>query len=248
LTEPRLTSTETLVCKAWQEQVEFLAKTEWIRDTTFNYPGEMIVSFIFHSLAYLLIPGHAQWHPERGKVYLDGNFTFQRLEGELAIFQITDCAPEFVEQLVEVCQATLVPDVEVGEIVHDVEVGLSLSTTLPELYRPTQIKQMSVEWDTLTLTCPWRIVIASVLAEELRVVAYRRRAHKEMMTTTKRLRHKAGGDLGLDDLMKMMRSYQERFLAAYVEVRKARRGGSDKRGDERLKIARQVASMHELDD
>jgi hypothetical protein len=40
---PRQVLRQLPVCKAWQEQVEFLAKTEWIRDTTFYYPGETMV-------------------------------------------------------------------------------------------------------------------------------------------------------------------------------------------------------------
>ncbi|KAJ7662428.1 hypothetical protein B0H17DRAFT_1093457, partial [Mycena rosella] len=97
------------VCKVWQEQVEFLAKTEWTRNTTFDYPGEM------------------RWFPKHGQVYLDGEFTFQRLEGDLAIFQQTDCDPDFREALAEVCQAAPRPDVEVGEIIHDVEIdGMSV--------------------------------------------------------------------------------------------------------------------------
>ncbi|KAJ7486765.1 hypothetical protein FB451DRAFT_1168164 [Mycena latifolia] len=200
--------THRLVCKAWKEQVEFLARTEWIRETTFDYPGDTI------------------WDPEHGKVYLNGDFTFQRLEGELAVFQIMGCAPEFREALVDVCQDWPVPDVEVGETVHDVE-----------------IDGMVIDWDTLTLTCGWRTVIGRVLAEELRVDAHRARSHAEMMTAAKRMRHKCGADVGVDNLVKMMRVFAANYLAAYVAVRRARLGRADKPGEKRLKMARHMASF-----
>jgi hypothetical protein len=104
---------------------------------------------------------------------------------------------------------------------------------------------MSVDWDTLTLTCPWRTVIARVLAEELRVEAYRKLSHGKI-TAAKRMRHQCGGDVGLDNMMKMFHIFGQNYLAAYVAVRKARLGRADPEGDERLKRARQASSFRGL--
>ncbi|KAF8172220.1 hypothetical protein K438DRAFT_1981669 [Mycena galopus ATCC 62051] len=204
--------TYRLVCKAWKEHVEFLAKTEWIWDATFHYPGEM-----------MRVPGH-------GKVFFNGDFSFQRLEGDSAIFQVVDCAAEFKKQLIEICKRSPPPDVEIGDIVDDVE-----------------ISEMSVDWDTLTITCPWRPLVGRLMAEELRVQAYRHQSNREMMTAAKRVRHAApGGEVGLDVMMNFMEMFADKWLEAYVAVRTARHGRSDRRGDERLKLARQAASMRDL--
>ncbi|KAJ6616040.1 hypothetical protein B0H10DRAFT_1413968 [Mycena sp. CBHHK59/15] len=201
--------TYRLVCKAWKEQVEFLAKTEWILYSGFNYPGYMIL----------------QQYDSDGKVFLNGDFTFQRMEGDTAIFQ-TDCAAEYKKELVRACKATAPPDVEVCEMVHDVE-----------------ISGMVVDWDTLTISCPWRPLIGRVVAEELRVAAYRARSHKVLMTAAKRMRRRCGGDVDLDGFQTMLTMFAEHWQAAYVAVRLERRGRADKRGDERLKHARQAASI-----
>ncbi|KAF8187330.1 hypothetical protein K438DRAFT_1972958 [Mycena galopus ATCC 62051] len=54
---------------------------------------------------------------------------------------------------------------------------------------------MSVDWDTLTITCPWRPLIGRVMAEGLRVDAYRKKAQHEMMSATKRAKRAAPGGL-----------------------------------------------------
>ncbi|KAJ7513301.1 hypothetical protein B0H11DRAFT_1843736 [Mycena galericulata] len=204
--------TYRFVCKTWKEHIEFLAKTEWIRDASFTYPGEMI------------------WDPTVGKVSLSGDFTFQRLDGDLAVFRILECAPEFKKDLIKACKRTSPPDVEIGDIVHDVE-----------------IPDMSVDWDNLTLTCPWRSVIGRVLAEELRVEAHRKLSHHAMMTTAKLARRRApGGQVDMNTMLDMFKLFANKSLDAYAAVRTARRGGADKKGDERLKMARHVASMRDL--
>ncbi|KAJ7488055.1 hypothetical protein FB451DRAFT_1226325 [Mycena latifolia] len=200
--------TYRFVCKAWKEQVEFLAKTEWIRDATFFYPGSRM------------------WDPEIGNVLLDGLFSFLRLEEDLALFEIADCDPKYREALADACSSVSRPDVGVGPFIHDVE-----------------IPGMSVDWDSLTLTCPWRTIIGRVLAEELRVVEYRGHSHQKMMNTAKRMRRAAGGDVGLDGMMELFEMFGKIYDVSYIEVRKARLGRTDERGDERLKMARFGASM-----
>ncbi|KAF8194479.1 hypothetical protein K438DRAFT_1969092 [Mycena galopus ATCC 62051] len=200
------------VCKAWKEHIESLAKTEWIRDTTLYYPGEMI------------------WDEKIGKVFLNGDFSFQRLEGDSAIFQITDCAPEFKRQLIEVCEPCYAPDVQVDDVVHDVE-----------------IPEMSVDWDTLTITCPWRPLIGRVMAEELRVDAYRKKAQNEMMSATKRAKRAApGGNVDFGTLMELFKNFAKKGQDVYVAVRTVRWGNLDRAGDQRLKSARQAESMRGL--
>ncbi|KAF7377089.1 hypothetical protein MSAN_00127500 [Mycena sanguinolenta] len=197
------------VCKAWKEHIEFLAKTEWIRNTTLYYPGEMI------------------WDEKIGKVFLNGDFSFQRLEGDSAIFQVPDCAPEFQKQLIEICKRCSAPDVEVGDVVHDVE-----------------IPEMSVDWNTLTITCPWRPLIGRVMAEELRVDAYRKKAQHELMSASKRAKRTApGGNVDFGTLMELYKNFTNKAQDGYVAVRIARRGKLDRAGDQRLKSARQAASM-----
>ncbi|KAJ6593057.1 hypothetical protein B0H19DRAFT_12044 [Mycena capillaripes] len=200
--------TYRFVCKAWKEHVEFLAKTEWIREASFNYSGEMI------------------WDPTVGKVFLNGDFTLQRFEGDVAIFQILDCAPEFKKPLISVCKRTAPPDIQVGSIVHDVE-----------------IPEMSVDWDTLTIACPWRPLIARLMAEELRVEAHRELSHRAMMSAAKRARHAAaGGEVDMGTMMRLFQMFANKGLEAYVAVRVARTGRADKEGDERLKLVRSAAS------
>ncbi|KAJ7733681.1 hypothetical protein B0H16DRAFT_1732234 [Mycena metata] len=179
-----------LVCHAWKADVEHLAKTQWLQETYFLYPGDMMA---------------CTWDPQYGKVILDGDFTFQRLEGETAHVR---------------------PDVHVDELVHDVP-----------------IPGMSVDWDALTLTCPWRAVIRRVLAEELRVAAHRSRSHKKMMTLAKRARGRCGGDVDMDTFSEMIEVFGKNYLDAYVVVRRERLGRADPEGDERLKMARFVASF-----
>ncbi|KAF7365956.1 hypothetical protein MVEN_00471000 [Mycena venus] len=203
-----LWGTYRLVCKAWKEDVERLAKKEWIRKTTFNYPGGTM------------------WDPKIGKVVLNGDFTFQRLDGDVAIFAITDCDDEYRKPLIRACKRVGPPDVYVDEIIHDVP-----------------IPGMSVDWDTLTLTCHWRTVIARVLAEELRVEAHRWRNHKKMMTLAKRARARCGGDVDMDTFSEMLGVFGQHYLDAYVQVRKERLGRTDRKGDERLKMARFIASI-----
>jgi hypothetical protein len=100
-----------------------------------------------------------------------------------------------------------------------------------------------VDWETLTLTCPWRIIIARVLAEELRVQQYRARLQVKIMTACKRMCHAAGGDVELDRLMKL---FLKDYAESYVAVRKPRLGWMDGVIDERLEMARLAASERGL--
>ncbi|KAJ6480531.1 hypothetical protein C8R47DRAFT_1197987 [Mycena vitilis] len=200
--------TYRFVCKAWKESVEFLAKTEWLREAGFDYPGDM-------------------WDATDERTRMGGYFEFQRLEGELAVFQILDCSEEDKESLIEACERIRTPDVEVGGIVHDVE-----------------IPGISVDWDTLTIICPWRVLIGRVMAEELRVEAHRQLSQHAMMGAAKRARRTApGGEVDMDTMMDMFKMFANNMLDAYVAVRTERRGRADPRGDERLKKARFVASL-----
>ncbi|KAJ6535709.1 hypothetical protein B0H19DRAFT_1080164 [Mycena capillaripes] len=174
------------------------------------------------------------WDPTVGKVLLSGDFGFTRLEDDTAIFQLLDCAPEFKDPLIDTCKRTAPPDVTFGNIVHDVET--------PEL---------CADWPALTLTCPWRALIGRVLAEELRVDAYRARVHPAMMTAAKRARRRAeaaGGEVDMATMMRMLDMSADASRGAYVAVRSARRGRADRVGDERLETARQVAAMRAYDD
>ncbi|KAJ7512806.1 hypothetical protein B0H11DRAFT_1898087 [Mycena galericulata] len=157
--------------------------------------------------------------PEEGKVLLKGFFEFVRMDGDTAIFQ-DECAPEFHKAFVTACKATSPPDVEVCGIVHDVK-----------------IPGMSVHWKTLTITCPWRALVGRLLAEELRVDAYRARTNRVMMTKVKRLR-----SAGLEKVEEAVHLFAAHVHGAYEAVRKARLGRTDRRGDERLKHARVAAS------
>ncbi|KAJ7657232.1 hypothetical protein DFH06DRAFT_1473223 [Mycena polygramma] len=200
--------TYRFVCKAWKESVEFSAKTEWLREASFDYPGEV-------------------WDATDGRTRMGGYFEFQRLEGELAVFQILDCSEKDKKSLIKACKRTKNPDVQVGEIVHDVE-----------------IPGISIEWDTLTITCAWRVLIGRVMAEELRVEAHRELSQHAMMGAAKRARRTApGGEVDMDTMMDLFKMFANNMQDAYVAVRTQRRGGADPRGDERLKKARFVASM-----
>ncbi|KAJ7176246.1 hypothetical protein C8R43DRAFT_975282 [Mycena crocata] len=188
-----------LVCKAWKEWVEHIAKTEWLPLTSFHCPVSITATFMFHEL-----------------------------EGDVAVFRF-HYDGKHRERLIDACERAPAPDVYVDALVHDVE-----------------IPDMSVDWDTLTLTCPWRNVIGRVLAEELRVVAYRAMSHKDMMTAAKRMRHACGGDVDMENFGKMIELFGENYMAAYPAVRKARLGRTDERGDERLKMARYYSSMRDF--
>ncbi|KAJ6460724.1 hypothetical protein DFH09DRAFT_1229804 [Mycena vulgaris] len=161
---------------------------------------------------------------EENKVFLNGCFEFRRMEGETAVFDMT-CAEKYHKELVKACKGTSPPDVEVCGFVHDVP-----------------IPDMVIDWDALTLTCPWRTLVGRVLAEELRVEAYRARAHKALMTKVKRL----PGD-PMARVMAALELYGAHVHDAYEAVRKERLGRTDKRGDERLKEARVVASYRLLE-
>ncbi|KAF7372667.1 hypothetical protein MVEN_00130000 [Mycena venus] len=201
-----LWGTYRLVCKAWKEEVERLAKKEWIREVTFSYPVGVTV------------------HPPNGTVVLDGDFTFQHLDGDLAVFAFIDCDDEYRKPIIEAYKGIGSPDVYFDEIVHDVP-----------------IPGMSVDWDALTLTCNWSTVIASVLAEELHVEAYGRRSVKKLETLLRRARARCGGEVDDATLHKMIAIFALWYEEAYDEVRKKRLGRTDRNGDERLKKARSMA-------
>ncbi|KAK7045157.1 hypothetical protein R3P38DRAFT_188964 [Favolaschia claudopus] len=207
--------TSRLVSKGWKSDVEHLAKMHWIRESSFEYPGEMI------------------WDQKIGKVFLNGDFSFQRLEGDIAHYAITDCAPEFRKALVRVCKTSRAPpDVQVGEIVHDVE-----------------IPGMQVDWDTLTLTCPWRPLIARLMAEELRVEAQRATGYTDLWKFAKTAKKRNGGESAdMESIGQMLKMFGNNFKDAYVAVRRKRMGYADKEGDERLKSKRFVASLAGVDD
>jgi len=164
-----------------------------------------------------------QRNEDEGKVFLSGFFEFLRMDGDTAVFQ-DECAPEYHKSFVRACKATSPPDVEICGFVHDVE-----------------IPDMSVDWKTLTITCPWRALVGRVLAEELRVEAYRAHTNRVMMSKVKRLRSD-----GFDKLEAAIHLFAAHVHGAYEAVRKARLGRTDKRGDERLKQARVAASWRLL--
>ncbi|KAF8186063.1 hypothetical protein K438DRAFT_2019836 [Mycena galopus ATCC 62051] len=144
------------------------------------------------------------WDPKIGKAFLSGGFTFQCLDGEFAIFQ-TLCAPELQKDLVEICKRHSPPDVTEGEIVHNVE-----------------IPEMSVDWDTLTLTCPWRSLIGRVMTEELRVEALQEQSNRETMTAAKRARQaadSAGEAVSMDAMMELFKMFARkgrRYMSRYA--------------------------------
>ncbi|KAK7045156.1 hypothetical protein R3P38DRAFT_2882832 [Favolaschia claudopus] len=115
-----------LVCAFWRDEVEHLAKTEWIRQVDFRY--------------------------NLGK--LNGNFHFQRLEEDEAIFAAYKRAMSYHSSLTNAMRRCGPPAVKLGFIIHDI---------------PTP--ELSFDYVNLTLTCPWRAVIRRVLGEELRVQA-----------------------------------------------------------------------------
>ncbi|KAJ7083428.1 hypothetical protein C8R44DRAFT_822430 [Mycena epipterygia] len=195
-----LWGTYRFVCKAWKEHVEHIARTQWVRKSAFYYRGYMTRD------------------AEENKVFLNGDFTFQRMDGDNAIFA-TDCVVKYRRMLAKACKATSPPDVEVCEFVHDVK-----------------IPGMVADWEALTIACPWRALVGRVLTEELRVDAYRVNTNKAMMTKVKRMRG------GLENLRAIMSLFAAHVHGAYEAVRKARLGYTDKRGDERLKEARAAVS------
>ncbi|KAF7372668.1 hypothetical protein MVEN_00130100 [Mycena venus] len=187
-----LWGTYRLVCKAWKEEVERLAKKEWIRKAAFSYPGGVM------------------WHPTKGEVVLTSDFTFQELDGDLAVFAPIDCNDD--EYRKPSCFGS--PDVYLDVMVHDV-----------------WIPGISIDLGTYTLSCSWRTLIARVLAEELHVEAYHRRSARNARTLLRRVRAWCGGEV--DEAIRGL-SYQE----AYDKVRKERLGRTDRTGDKRLKKAR----------
>lgn len=100
---------------------------------------------------------------------------------------------------------------------------------------------MVVDWDTLTITCPWRALVGRVLAEELKVVAHRARTLKTLLTKGKRLQ-RAGADI-IDCIEPIAHMFAEHVSDAYSAVRTARRGHRDVAGDKRLQSARVMADM-----
>ncbi|KAJ7642366.1 hypothetical protein DFH06DRAFT_1214602 [Mycena polygramma] len=189
-----------LVCKAWKERVEHLAKSQWVPDSCITYLASV------------------KRAPGESRIY--GAFTFQRFaDDETAIFAILHTPSDCVEPLIKACKAATPPEVEVYYIVHDVE-----------------IPGMVVDWDTLTLTCPWRSLIACVLAEELKVRAHRSANLKTLLSKGKRLQ-RSGADL-LSSIELIAHMFAEHVGNAYSAVRTARRGVRDKKGDKRLHEAR----------
>ncbi|KAJ6581061.1 hypothetical protein B0H19DRAFT_1113481 [Mycena capillaripes] len=200
--------TYRFVCSAWKEHIEYLSKKEWVRTGAFHYPGYM-------------------WRDAEGdKVYLGGCFSFERMDGDTAVFADTGCADEYRKAYVKACKATSPPDVELCGFVHDVP-----------------IPGMAVDWDTLTITCPWRALVGRLFAEELRVVAYRAERNKAMMTAVKRM----PGD-GLEKFEAAFHLFAAHVHGAYEAVRRARLGYIDTAGDERLKMERVAASWREIED
>ncbi|KAJ7080925.1 hypothetical protein B0H15DRAFT_890496 [Mycena belliarum] len=169
-------------------------------------------------------PGYMIRDAEENKVFLSGFFEFRRMDGDTAVFD-TSCAPEYHKRLVQACKRTAPPDVQVCGFVHDVP-----------------ITGMTVDWDALTLSCPWRAVVARVLSEELHVEAYRARTNKAMMTEVKRMRADP-----MFNLEAAFRLFGAHVHGAYEAVRKERLGRTDKAGDERLKHARVAASYRLLE-
>ncbi|KAJ6464769.1 hypothetical protein C8R47DRAFT_1326669 [Mycena vitilis] len=189
-----------LVCRAWKERIEYLAKSQWVPDSC---------------ITYLASVKHA---PSDSTIY--GEFTFQRFaDDETAAFAVLHTPAECVDSLIKACKAATPPEVEVYYIVHDVE-----------------IPGMAVDWDTLTLTCPWRSLIACVLAEELKVRAHRAANMKTLLSKGKRLQ-RSGADL-LSCIEPIAHMFAEHLRNAYSAVRTARRGVLDKKGDRRLQEAR----------
>ncbi|KAJ7473471.1 hypothetical protein FB451DRAFT_1558680 [Mycena latifolia] len=172
-------------------------------------------------------PGYMTRDTRGNKVCLDGFFEFRRMDDDTAVFDTT-CAKKYHKAMVKACKATAPPDVQVCGLVHDVP-----------------IPEMVVDWDALTITCPWRALVVRVLAEELRVDAYRARENKAMMTQVKRL---PGGTM--ERIEAAIRLFATHVHGAYEAVRKERLGRVDKDGDERLKQARVAASyrMFAVDD
>ncbi|KAJ7230631.1 hypothetical protein GGX14DRAFT_411574 [Mycena pura] len=161
---------------------------------------------------------------EYNKVFLSGFFSFKCMDGDTAVFR-DECVEEHRVAFVKACKSTAPPDVEVCGFVHDVD-----------------IPSMSVDWDTLTITCPWRALVGRVLAEELRVEAYGAAKFKNLMTKVKRMR---GNEL--ERFTAALYLYAEHHHDSYESVRRERLGYADKEGDERLKHAR-VAASYRLSD
>ncbi|KAJ7156878.1 hypothetical protein C8R43DRAFT_407166 [Mycena crocata] len=203
-----LWGTYRFVCKAWKAHIESLAERQWVRTGAFAYRGYMTRD------------------SEENKVFLSGFFTFQRLEGDTAVFADTECVDKYRKSLIKACKATAPPDVQVCGFVHDIE-----------------IPDMSVDWPALTITCPWRMFVGRILAEELRVEAYRAQRHKAMMTKVKRM----PGD-GLEKFQAALKLFGSHVHSSYEAVRKARIGYTDRDGDERLKHARVAAGWRLLDE
>lgn len=166
------------------------------------------------------------------------------MDGETAVFR-DECVEEHREAFVKACKSTAPPDVEVCGFVHDVDVRPPKS--LPRLslthFLSPQIPSMSVDWDSLTITCPWRALVGRVLAEELRVEAYGATKFKNLMTKVKRMR---GNEF--ERFKAALNLYSEHHHGSYETVRRERLGYADKEGDERLKHARVAASFRLSDD
>jgi hypothetical protein len=102
---------------------------------------------------------------------------------------------------------------------------------------------MSVDWDTLTITCSWRALVGRVFAEELRVDAYRASTLEAMMTKVKEI----PGE-GMDRIQAVFHLLGNSFQGPYEAVRKERLGYTDKHGDERLKQERAAISWRLLEE
>ncbi|KAF7309540.1 hypothetical protein MIND_00324800 [Mycena indigotica] len=159
------------------------------------------------------------------KVLLGGAFEFSRMDGDNAIFA-SDSSEEHRKAFIKACKATSPPDVEVCMLVHDV-----------------QIPGMTVDWDALTITCPWRNLVGRVLAEELRVEEFKKTSYKKLILAAKELRSQ-----GMDGIYAMLDMYANHLDDAYSSVRRERLGYVDKAGDERLKQLRVSASLALLED
>ncbi|KZV89440.1 hypothetical protein EXIGLDRAFT_721460, partial [Exidia glandulosa HHB12029] len=84
-----------LVCKAWCEHIEFLARKRWLPTARFYYPNGF------------------DWTEDDGRMLLDASLTFQSLDEEtgLALFEDTECKKKFRKIIGECCLCIDNPDI-----------------------------------------------------------------------------------------------------------------------------------------
>ncbi|ORY90794.1 hypothetical protein BCR35DRAFT_349711 [Leucosporidium creatinivorum] len=191
-----------LVCSAWRDLIEKTAKEVWMKDARIGKNGPMM-------------------HTDSGKLMLSANYEFQRVDGDLAIFQELECAPQYHRHIRYWIKDVRRLDCFLGYAVHD-------------LRMPTMRKQKTGD---LIITVPWKAYVGHILQEEAFIEPLKAICDKEMMAAGQRL--KDASDPDNMDMMAIFSLFITFKDKPYAQRRAQRLGRKDRRGDEALHRAKE---------